>query len=347
MPVISSNDFVIHPAISQNQTNGAGGIMDGTKTVSSNQIAALISDVLASERLAGVTRKYKVFNKVANTDDLTYKSACLWLASPLATYKAHILKGTFTDVWSDVQALRKYGCSTLATTVAENAQTVVVNTDGASYAHFQNGDLIAVYDQISPDDATGNLELVRIDQSPSWNGDEVTLHFDKPLRSGYSTTRTHAGVLVRTRVASCPEFGDVKGTATTSDKNSVHGTVDATKLSVDSVGGITQTLTLTFENGTDFNVVSNVASVGTLAVGQKTSEYAPINALYPGQPYVRIPVAFWTDDGNGSWTVGDSIKITTNPAAMPFWIVITIPANSPASSLETIDVWNYGYSGSV
>lgn len=345
MAVISSNDFVMHPSTNMNQTSGAGGIMDGTKTIATNQIAALVSDILASERLAGVTRKYKIFLKIGNTDDLTYKNASVWVASPLLTYKLHLLKGTFTDVWADVSAQRKYGCGTLATAVLANAQTVVVNTDGASYNHFQNGDLIAIFDQMTPTDSTGNLDLVRIDQAPAWNGDEVTLHFSTPLRSSYATSRLTGGVTVKTRIASCAEYGDVKGSATTSDKSSVHGTVDATKLSVDSIGGITQTATLTFENGTDFNVVSNLAGV-TLPVGQKTSEYAPINPNYPGQPYFTVPTAFWTDDGSGSWTAGDSIKITTNPAALPIWVVIEVAAGSPASALEVIDLWNYGYSGS-
>ena len=247
------------------------------------------------------------------------------------------------DVWNDVSAARNYGCGTLNTALNAN-QTIIINTRGYTYDQFKNGDLLCVVSQTNPEDTTGEIEYPRIDQEPTWNGDQVTVHIDTPLSYAYPVSRTVNDQTIKTRIASCIEYGDVQGTISTSDKTTAHGTVDESQVIVNSIAGTSQTLTITFESGLDFNVVSNVSGL-TLANGQKTSDYEPQNDDYL-LPFLTIPADFWTNDGAGDWVAGDTVKIHTNPCAMAYWIVVDVPANSDASDLEMVSPYSNGTSGS-
>ena len=157
----------------------------------------------------------------------------MFLGDPLVgDYVINLKKGTFSDVWDDVSADRNYGCGTLNTALNANDLTIVINTRGFVYDQFKNGDKICVTSQANPDDITGEIEYHRIDQEPTWNGDEVTIHIATQLSYAYPVSRTVDDVVIKTRVASCIEFGDVEGTISTSDKTTAHGTVDETQIIV-------------------------------------------------------------------------------------------------------------------
>ncbi len=348
MPSIRSDEITTHPAIFMNQSNSAGGVINNSQFIASNVVAALISDISEAERLNGTIRYYKTFKKIGNPENKIYKSGMIYLAYPLqGQYTTSFLKGTFTDVWSDASGNREYGCGALSesTTLSVADQTIVIDTRGASYEHFQNGDLIVVSDQKNSLDVTGHIEFVRIDQNVSWNGDEATVHVDTPLRYAYNALRLHDGETIQTRIASCLEYGDVIGTAMSSNNTSVHGTTNDSTIVVNSIAGITQTFTITFDSSSEFNVVSNVSGI-TLPSGSKLTVYEPENPDYL-EPYLTIPSSFWVNDGAGDWAAGDSVKINTNPCAMPMWIKIIIPAGAEAAELETVPTYTAGYSGSA
>lgn len=344
MAAITKAEITLHPALAMNQTETTGGVINNSITIVDLQ-KGVLKDITAAQRVAGGEFFYKLFQKIGNIDNKIYGQAAMFLGDALQNdYVISLRAGSFTDVQSDVAAARNYGCGYLAVAVNANEQTIVINTRGATYAHFQNGDLICITDYVDVDDITGNVEFAHIDEIPTWNGDECTIHIDTPLGYNYTTTRTVDTVEIRTRIASCIEFGDVIGSITTSDKTSAHGTVDETQVVPNSIAGISQTMTISFVSGLDFNVVSNVAGL-TLPNGQKTTDYEPQNDDYI-LPYLTIPASFWTNDGAGDWVAGDTVKIHTNPCAMPFWIVIDVPSNSEASDLEIVNPWCNGTSGS-
>ncbi|MCP4699598.1 MAG: hypothetical protein GY862_22525, partial [Gammaproteobacteria bacterium] len=151
---IESENFVMHLAAAMNQTAGAGGKMSNI-TVAENVPAAVVDDISEAERTAGGERKYKVYHKVGNADNKTYQNAMLYLGYPLEGGNvSSLIKGNFTDSWSEVSGNRKYGCANLkaATSLTAGDVTAVVNTRGQSYAHFQTGDTVAVFDQFNPED---------------------------------------------------------------------------------------------------------------------------------------------------------------------------------------------------
>ncbi|MCP4700790.1 MAG: hypothetical protein GY862_28640, partial [Gammaproteobacteria bacterium] len=210
-----------------------------------------------------------------------------------------------------------YGCANLkaATSLTAGDVTAVVNTRGQSYAHFQTGDTVAVFDQFNPEDITGHTEFKTL-TNVSWNGDEATLTFDSGLKYGYASSRTLEGNVVRTRVSSCVDYGDVLGSFSVTDKASAAGTyVETDTVKVDSIAGVTQTFTFTFDSATSFTVAGD--SLGALPSGSTGSSYEPQNGDYTRQ-YLTVPPGFWT----GTWANGDSVKIHTNPCAMPHWVYI-------------------------
>ncbi|OQY56432.1 MAG: hypothetical protein B6247_04040 [Candidatus Parabeggiatoa sp. nov. 2] len=343
MAAIQADEIVIHPAFSMNQTDNTGGIINSSVTIPSNALEQIVEDISEAERWNGIVRHYKLFQKIGNPNNKVYKGAKLFIGLPLqGGYVASLIKGDFNDVWADVKNNRQYGCALTTSDLTAGIQQITIITKNVG--HFQQNDLIAIISQSDPIDSTGRLEFARIDQPIESNGHELTLHIKKPLRYNYPVSRIVDGYISNTRVASCIEYEDVKGTAFVSDKTSVHGTTDINEVAINSIAGITQTLTFVFDSANNFQVVSNLADVA-LPSGQKTAVYEPQNEAYL-LPYLSIPPSFWTNDGDGDWVAGDSVKISTNPCAMPFWLVITVPLESEQSELEMIELWSSGYSGS-
>ncbi len=345
MAAIQANEIVIHPAAAMNQTDSAGGVINSNSTIPTNVIGNLIEDITEAERLAGVTRHYKVFCKIGNSDNKIYKQASLFLVRPLENdYFTDLKIGTHNDTWATAKTERKYGSANLAAPLTAGDQTAILNTRGATRAHFQNGDLISITDLKDTTDITGHMELYKIDQPVSWNGDEATIHFDTPLRYPYAVERTLNTETIKTTVASCLEYGDVKATASISDNTSAHGTTDLDTITLDHIAGIDQILTFSFNDANNYSVTSNIGGI-TLPDGQKTALYEPQNSTFL-RPYLSVPAQFWTNDGSGDWTTGDTVKIETHPAAMPYWISLEIPPGATASDLDTLIIRTNGYSSS-
>lgn len=341
MPIVAG-EIVTHPALNMTQTDAAGGRMDTTTTIPDNVVGYLIDSIREVERTqtGGSLRRYKVFYKFGNANSLTAQSAKLWLdqivdGDPVGS----LIKGNFTNVWSDVSSARKYGCGNLADPITSGDQTITVNTEGAGYVHFVNGDLIAIISRANKLDSTGYIELKRIDQAVTFAGDEATIHVDSPIKYSYPTSRTLSGVTVYTRVASVLEYGDVKGTFSVHDKASASGTYSTASdaITVDSIAGITQTFTITFDSSTTFQVVGD--TLGVLDSGGKNTTYEPTNSTY-NRPYLSIPPAFWT----GTWANGDILKITTNPAALPVFIALQIPEDAAPIALSGVYIDGECYS---
>jgi hypothetical protein len=347
MAAIQASEIVTHPAAAMNQTNSAGGVINSDITIASGAIGNVIEDITEAERLNGIQRHYKLFAKIGNPDNKIYKQARIFLQHPLENdYYTSLIKGDFDELWNDISANRKYGSGNLktGTALSPGDQTLIIDTRGVSYAHFQQNDLIVITDKLDTTDITGHSEFARINQPVSWNGDEATIHFDTPLRHAYADQRVLNNTTIKTHISSCIEYGDIKAQATITDNTSAHGTTDNSALIYNHIAAISQTITIAFQDTNNFTATSNIGGI-TLPAGQKTVLYEPQNPTYL-KPYITIPATFWTNDGAGDWAAGDTLKISTTPAAIPYWLIIDIPPSSAASDLEIIDIWTDGYSGS-
>ncbi|HIE03098.1 MAG TPA: hypothetical protein EYP59_22920 [Thiotrichaceae bacterium] len=344
MSAIKSEELITHPAILLNQTDSAGGIMNDLLIISSDTIGTVIEDITEPERLLGANRHYKLYEKIANPDNQIFKEVYIYISTPLTSdYILSLSKGNFFDVWADAKNARRYGTAMLKNATSIAATTLVINTRGSDFNHFQQNDIITIIDQANPDDLTGHQEFARI-QSIQWNGDEATLqiqslYIEEGLRYAYNIQRTLNGVDIPTRISSCIEYGDVTSNVSIVEKNTIEGTTNVDAIQINNIAGITQVLTFTFESATDFQVSSNLDI--SLPSGQKITDYEPYNPNYD-LPYLTISPEFWL----GNWAAGESLKISTTPSACPYWVIVDIPPNSSDSDKELFDINISGNSSS-
>lgn len=331
---IVASEILYHPGSDQSQADTAGGKMNSAITLTPGTVGSPIAALTEAERTNGVTRKYKFFAKLADADNTPGQNTVAWPVFWLdgdAVFS--MIKAGFSDTYADVSADARYGVGRLKSgqsLTGGSSTSVVVDTRGSGYAHFRDGMKVMIHDQTDPDDATGKKEIATV-TTAVYAGDECTLTFSAAVTNSFARTRDKSGVTVYTNVCGVIEYGEVKGVATVGSSSSAHGTTDAAQLSVPSVGGTTQTLTVTFTSTTDFSVVSDRGY--TLAAGSKNSTYAPTNPDN-GSAYINIPAAFWTNDGGGDWAIGDSAQIAIEPAACPFFIEIDVPSGASVANLE-------------
>ena len=338
MAAITNSEIILRPAVAMNQTDSAGGIMNDAIGLTDAVIGGVIADIDDAERVAGSTRRYKGFFHIANIENRPYKDAKVFVGDVIDNIPESVLKGTQTDTWATAKTGQKYGVGNLKTAVTAGASTVIVTTQGRSLNQFVNGCLIVVNSQLNPLDGTGKKDFLRV-SNVAWNGDEATLTLATPLQYDFPTSRTVNSQTVKTRVASVAEYGDVKALGVVSDKVSA-GTTNDSALIVSHVGAIQHTLTFSFTSANTFLVTSSLGI--SLPAGQRNSTYAPQNPNTL-QPYLSVPSTFWT----GTWASGDSVKITTSPCAIPFFLELDVAPNTPAFELALMNVWVSGKSGTI
>lgn len=359
MPILSS-ELLLHPGTDRTQESTEGGRMDSSVTLTSARAAEVVRDITEAERTDGVLRHYKLFFHVANAGNTPYSSKPKIFLDAImegTDYVASLREGTQISTWADVSSAARTGTGTLNAPVSAGGSSLVVDTRGASYAHFQTGRIIFISDLADEADETGNRQYMKI-TARSWSGDQVTLTVSRidedfneisgGLKYDFATSRIVSSETVKTRVGTALTYGDadgeVKGDAETSSNTSTHGTFDDTAVVVDFIGTVEQTVTLTFDSATTFTATSDV--LGALAAGAKGSSYAPQNPNF-SRPYFTIPAAAWTNDGSGDWQSGDSIQLHITPVAMPFHLDIDIPAGSAAAGIQLPSLVVDGVSGSA
>jgi hypothetical protein len=346
MPIARA-EHIFRPAKNTTQTTAHGGKMDWDSIITGGVLAGLIADFTESERTAGSTRRYKIFDHVADSENITSGSHLIYLAAQLGGngFVANLKTASLTDTWADVSASRRYGTGKLNTTASAGASTLVIDTDGASYNQFQNGDQIIIHNKAGAgetglDDTTGTIEKHTISGAPSWNGDEVTVTLAGTLANTYNPTRTVSGNTVYSYVCSHPAATNVSTGLTKQNNTSAAGTLAEAQITVPNIGAVSQTITITFTGATTFTAVSDDAGI-TLASGSTGSTYAPTNPD-SGTALISIPAAAW----GGTWQSGDSIQLVTTPAAKPVWLEIVCTAGASAAN-EAPELRVYGYSGSA
>lgn len=320
---ILSTELVFYKSAVVNDTTANGGVMSNN-SITSGGVQNVFSNVLSSERTSGSTKYRKLFLKVANDDDLTLIDSKFWLDDITAAEDyVCMFAATQTDTQADITGSeRKYGCGTLKTTVTASATVITATVENSSLTGiFANGDQLRITDKLTPTSTTGNEEFVTISGVPSVSGSDVTITIAAPgLVNGYT-----AGT--GTRIMSILEAGDIECSISNWVETSTAGTFDETTYPVicDNIGSIEQTWTLTFLDASNFTVVGN--TVGSLAAGIRTSDYAPNNTNFT-KPYFTID----TDGWGGTWAIGETVVFKTHPAAYAIWEKRVVPAGAASLS---------------
>ena len=306
------------------------------KPVQKNQAERGLFGHPKAERTAGSVKYRKVFCKVANAANLALTTARIFVETPTPGDDTVVLiSGTHTDTQAEADDYtRFYGAGTLDANVSAGAGTFAVNVEsGNAYAGanlFQNGDLVRISDKTSVDASGGTVEFVRLASSNavSWNGNKATL----TLASGVTLANAYVAA-TPTRIASVIEVASVVGTLASWAETSSAGTYNEATypVTLDSIGGIEQTWTVTFSSGTAFGCSGN--TVGSVGTGTKGTTFAPNNATF-STPYFTLLGAGW----GGTWANGESLTFITHPAAHAVWQRRTVPAGASALSGDSVIV---------
>jgi hypothetical protein len=325
MPIAQS-ELKIYTATTVNDTGSNGGRMS-SNLVTDNLKNNVWPDIPLSERTAGSIKYRKLFWKVENATNLPFQQAELFVETYTpAGDNVTIFAATFEDLQSAISSPRLYGAGQLNANVAAAATAITVATEGAALAVFAPGDKIRIADKSDINDNVNKEEYATIATSGViYSGDVATLTLTGGLTNGYSAANT--------RVSSVYAAGTIAGTVINWVKISASGTYDTTlhPVEVDSIGGVSQSWTITFTSSTAFTVTGD--TIGSVGSGTTAGDFSPNNATFT-KPYFILRASGF----GGTWATNNTITFTTHPAALPFWERREVPAGAAAYSNNKIIV---------
>ena len=315
---IQSSELVIRKAATATDTATNGGRM-AKAAVTAGARGNFLPEWTLADSVTGKTRWRKFFLHVANDDDLELSQAGVhFLVAPEGDALLALCAGTQTDTQAalaDSPAL--FGAGVLQAAAAAAATSFAVVIPDAAAALFRDGDTVCVCkwgSQADGSDATceyhDNVTVSQVGAVVT-----VTLAAGDMLANAYDAGDTVSAVL---------PLGDLVAAIGTPAVTSSAGTVASASLLPDALGGISQTVTLTFTSATAFSAVSDVK--GALGTGATSADFAPTNSDF-SKPYFTIKSAAW----GGTFAAGDVVSFTTTPAAGPFWLKGVLPAGAAVS----------------
>lgn len=320
---IVSTELILRAAATNNDTASNGGRMSPIAIVSGVK-NNVWPDVPQAERTSGSTKYRKVFWHIANDDDLAMVRPRCFVETPSpGDDSVMFFPGTQTNTQTSITGSERcYGAGLLNAGASAGATSLQVLTEKASYNVFRSGDIVRVSNKATVDDTGGTEEYVTVSGSPSYVGDVATIVFTPALQHSYLATVTKVSSVYE--LASCS--GTVSGWTETGSGTYNEGSYP---VKVDSIGGIQQTWTLTFTSASSFSVVGD--TLGLVGTGNVSSNLQPTNADF-AKPYFVMEAAGW----GGSWTTGNTVVFTTNPASIPLWEKRVIPAGANSLSGDKV-----------
>lgn len=318
MPILPTEiKWMRSTTVSDTASNGGriskNEIPDGVKN-------NIFPDVPQAERMAGSTKYRKVFIKFANPDNLLAIAPKLFVETHTpAQDTVVIFPGSFTDTQATISgAERLYGAGKLQTAVMAGSTSLEVMTEGAAFDIFRSGDTLRISSKSTVSDPAGAEEFVTLAGAPSYSGDLARLSLSAPLANGF---------VAGSKVASCYLPGDVEARCSAPVVTSIAGSFNHSDfpLRVDHIGGITQNWLLTFVSASSFNVSGD--TTGSIGGGTINADFAPVNSDF-ARPYFSIDFHAFA----GSFSSGDTIAFTTQPAAIPVWYKRVVPAGAASYS---------------
>lgn len=286
-------------------TSTNGGLINLANAVVSGIKGAVFPRVTSAERTSGKTRYRKLFLANRNASGETLGDAKVFLGSQSNGDDVfYIAPATDRDdTQAEASAIASwYGCGTVNSPVSAGATSVSLL--------FEDDDFATDFTQIYITDGV-NYEVAEV-SGASFSGNVCTVTLSAGLVNAYSVGNK-AGVVVA--------LGDLTTTKSQNALSSASGIINIEYMTLNNVGCIDDTFTLTFTSATTFTV--NGANSGTLAGGTTSSTYAPTNSV-SGQPLFSISPSFW----GGAWTAGDYVKIDTQGAYAPLWLKEVVPAGA-------------------
>ena len=282
--------------------------------ITSGALQNVFPHVFRAERLAGSTKHRKVFFRVDNDADLTLYGPGIRFHGPTpGDDYVYFHIGSQRDTQADITGSeRKYGSSTLKTTVTAGATTVVVTVEDASLSGiFADGDSIRISDKLTPTSVSGNEEEVIISGAPGVSGDEVTITLATALTNGYD-----AGAYVSSIYLPGADLA-----ATVDNWVESSNAYDEAGYPVlpDWIGAAEQTWTITRVSDTQFSCVGD--TVGALPTGSTGTDYAPINPAND-KPFFTLEAAGWL----GVLPSGYELVFQSHPPAIATWETRVVPA---------------------
>lgn len=315
---IVPSEIILRKSAVIGDTDANGGRMTKTAVVDQSR-NGMFPNFTIAERTAGATRRRKFFYHVANSESLPLLDAFLSVAAPTpAGDRVTIFAATWDDTQADIPASpAHYGAASLTATTAAGASSLTVTLENSAQVIFRQGEQIRIWD--GSDDTSGEIFTA---STVSKDGASVTIGLSGTLSKEFA-----AG----SPVCSLLDCGDVEASAAVDTPETEYGVFNAAAVTVDSIGAIAQTVTLTFSSATAFAAASDV--LGSLGTGNIAASFSPINPDY-ARPYLTVPSAAWS----GSWEAGDTVEITTTPAAVPFWAEAVCPAGASGDTNNAVTV---------
>lgn len=256
----------------------------------------------------------KGFIKAANDDDEALLNSGFYLhGDTLGDDRVYFWPGTQRNTQADASFTtpsQKYVSGYLKTTVisTDTSVTVVFKTNDQALIPG-DGDKVIIIDKTDPDSGTGNQTITTINGAPSVSGAECTMGLSDQVGYGYAANDTQICMIYEP--GSDVEASVDNKVVTTADS----GTFDETLMTLDSIGTVEQTITITFTSATAFTVASDDSDISPtpgLASGDITTEYSPSNPDF-SKPYFTIPITVW----GGTYVSGDTVVFQTHPCAIP------------------------------
>lgn len=311
MPLTQS-DIKVFKSSNISDTSSNGG--DMTTLELFDVVGALFPNIDNTERLAGSTKWRKVFFKLHNDGLLPLISARLYQDQDTVGTDTILMAQavSMNDTQNTLPASPKlYGSAPLRYSTALSATSVSVLLPQDITNFFTIGDSIRISNKnlvtgIGSEDFVAITDMTIV-------GSEVEMTVSPPLNTAYSSSDT--------RVMNIIEFGDLYAKVNNVAVTSASGTFDSTKIEMNNRSTVQATWTITFTSSTVFTVASTL--LGTPANGNTGTQLVINNPSY-SLPYLKVPTTAF----GGNYLSGDTIILSTVPAAIPVWLKRIVPAGA-------------------
>jgi len=222
----------------------------------------------------------------------------------------------------------------ITATCGSTTRTVNVAADGSCSGYCSAGTLnmtTGVWDTditwtTAPDNATDILADYA-QKVYAYSSNVCTVQLAEAVANAYATANTYGSGCLYTAL--------VQASYDSLVLTSSAGTYDSTNYPpvLHTDGAEEDDITLTFSSSSAFTASGLYA--GDLGAGTTGSDFSPTNSD-TGQPLVTIPSAAW----GGTLASGDTLTLTTHPAAHPYWWMQDVPeAAADISGNQSILGW--------
>jgi len=317
MAVVRAELKVYKSAVFNDQPTN-GGRMSATESPT-DVVGNLFLDAPEAERTAGSTKYRKIFFKNENDADETLANPRIYVESHTpGADEIFLFPATQVDVQSGISSPDLFGSGKLDANVSAGVSIITVLTHDSALIIFRDTETIRISDKADID-GSGNEEFHVISGTPTFGGDIATITIVGTLVNAYLATAARVQSVIDTISDLVATFASVVVVSTSGTFTS------ASNLTVDNIGGVNDSWTITFSSATAFDVTgTNEGAVGS---GTISSTFAPTNADH-SKPYFSILAAAW----GGSFLSGDTVDFDTVPAAQPIWCQRSIPAGAGSLS---------------